>query len=164
MTNKHTHYQHNTWSIVGTEQQATHIIAEPTTMTVPLIDSGMVIFILEPSVAYDQIVLTLPSGIIQSNETPLQTADRSLAQGLGYSADKINFLGKFHPQEKYLYAPVWTYLVRQLKPLDLMDYAQNIETQLAPLDQFERLMDNGSLHDPAVIVSLYLARQVLLGE
>lgn len=166
MTNKQTHYQYNAWSIVGTEHQPTHIITEPMTMTVPLIESGMVIFILEPSWAYEQITLTLPSGIIRGAETPLEAADRSLSQQLGYSSDKVDFLGKFHPYEKFLYAPTWTYLVRQLKPIDLALIAQNqsqpIETQLAPLDQFERLIESGHLRDPAVIVSLYLARQVLL--
>lgn len=164
MTDKHTHYQHNAWSIVGTERHPTHIITEPTTLTVPLIDSGMVIFILEPSLAYDQIVLTLPTGIVQPTETPAQAAARSLAHGLGYSAEQVNFLGKFHPQEKYLHAPIWAYLVRQLKPLDLADYGQGIETHLAPLEQFERLIDNGHLRDPAVIVALYLARGVVMGE
>lgn len=168
MTNQHTHYQYNAWSFVGDEHQPTHIITQSMIMTVPLIESGMVIFILEPSLAYDQIVLTLPSGVIQSSETPQQAADRSLSHGLGYSAEKINFLGKFHPYEKYLYAPIWTYLVRQLKPIDLVQMAGNgsetIQTQLAPLDQFERLIERGTLRDPAVIVSLYLARQVLMEE
>jgi hypothetical protein len=168
MTNKHTHYHDNAWSIIGTKHQPTHIITQSMTMTVPLIESGMVIFILEPSLAYEQMTLTLPWGIIQSVETPLEAADRSLSHGLGYSADKVDFLGKFHPYEKHLYAPIWTYLVRQLKPIALAEPQANgslhLQTQLAPLDQFERLIDSGHLRDPAVIASLYLARRVLMSE
>lgn len=132
---------------------------------VPLTDSGMVIFIIEPSPAYHHDILTLPGGIINPKEPPDVAANRELQEEIGYIANHLDFLGELRPWVKYLRARQWVYLARHLTPSVLVgDEAYDIRTELVPLSNFERLINAGRLHDSSVIASLYMARHFIEKE
>ncbi len=165
LTDNHIYYDDIYWTLVGTPQRATHVITPDCAQCVPLTDSGLVIFILEPSPAYDQMVLTLPGGIIEPNEPPNVAANRELQEEIGYAALKLDFLGELRPWEKYMQNRTWFYLARQLTPSQLIgDEPHEIITELVPLNRFERLINSGRLHDSSVIAALYMARHLLQKE
>jgi len=134
-------------------------------MCIPLTDSGMVIFILEPVVTYDSAGMFLPGGMIENGEAHADAAVRELQEEIGYNADRINYLGELRPWPKYLRGSVHLYLARHLTPGSLpRDENYEINTQLVPLDDFERLVREGRLHDSTVVAALFMARRFLMNE
>ncbi len=142
-----------------------HIESYPGALCVPITDTGMVIFIAEPAPAYGEHVLTLPGGGIEPEEVPVEAANRELQEEIGYKALKIDVLGTLRPWEKYLKAEVHVFLVRHLVASKLHgDEIYEITTQLVPINDFERLIRDGQLHDSSVIAALYMARDFLMRE
>lgn len=157
----HDHY----FSIIGNTRKSLYIRTPDGTMCVPLTDSGMVIFIVEPSEAFGQDVLLLPGGGIDPGESYDECANRELQEEIGYKSQRLDYLGELHPWEKYLTLRAQIFLARDLVPSRLHgDEIYSISTYLAPLDDFERMIADGRLRDSTVIAALYMARQFLENE
>ncbi|MFW5748184.1 MAG: NUDIX hydrolase [Chloroflexota bacterium] len=156
------HYADAYLAIIGTSVESRFIRAGDTAQCVPLTDTGMIIFIVEPSPAFGMDVLTLPGGLIDPNEAPEQAANRELQEEIGFYAEQLDYLGEMHPWPKYLQSRTYMYLARMLTPSQRpSDEHHEIRTELAPLDQFERLINAGRLYDASVIAALYRARALL---
>ncbi len=156
------YYSDAHFKLVGNDSRAEYLQAPDAAQCVPVTDSGMVIFIIEPSPAFDTEILTLPGGRIHPDEPPHQAANRELQEEIGYYANEIDFLGELRPWVKYLRARLFVYLARQLTPSQLIrDEPHEIRTELAPLDNFERLINAGRLHDSSVVAALYMARRFI---
>lgn len=147
---------------VYTNGQAAPGIIETHDMTlcIPLTDTGMVIFILEPSLAYDMNVMMLPSSQLGPGQNHSEVANIQLQEQIGYRAARLSYLGALRRWSKRIRGTVYVYLARDLTP-SLMPSRRGheIQTQLVMLNNFERMMANGSLFDSTVVASLYMARQ-----
>lgn len=150
------------FSVIGTDAPQQYIRAGDKVMSVPLTDTGMVIFIVEPSPAFRENVLYLPSGRIEPGETIEQAANREMQEEIGYRAERQDYLGEMRPWVKYLQSRMFVFIARHLTPSKLHgDEIYTISTELVPLDQFERVIDAGRLYDSTVIAALYRARHFL---
>ncbi len=135
------------------------------TLCIPLTDTGMVIFILESSAAYDVNVMVLPGGKLNGDLTHAQAADRELQEQIGFKAARLQYLGELRRWTKHIRGTVYVYLARELTPSLLPpNQSSEIQTQLASLDTFERLMQNRQLFDSTVIAALFMARQFIQKE
>jgi ADP-ribose diphosphatase len=133
-------------------------------MTVPVTPNGDVLLITEPSPAYDERVLFLPSGNVEPGETPAEAANRELQEEIGYRANQLIHLGDLHPFIKYVRCRIHIYLGRQLEPSKLVgDEGPEGRIDMEPyaLDRFEDLIAAGRLRDSTAIAALFLARQAL---
>jgi len=133
-------------------------------MTVPVTPNGDVLLITEPSPAYDERVLFLPSGNVESGETPAFAANRELQEEIGYRANQLNHLGDLHPFIKYVRCRMHIYLGRQLESSKLIGDEGpegRIEVERHPLASFEDLIAAGRLRDSTAIAALFMARQAL---
>lgn len=157
------YYQDPYFQLIGDANRAHYVRSSSGAMCVPLTDSGMVIFIIEPSPAMERDILTLPGGAIDAGENRETAANRELQEEIGYRANQLDYLGEVRPWIKYLDAGVHLYLARHLMPSKLYgDELYEIRTHLVPLTDFERLMVKGELMDATVISALFMARQFLL--
>lgn len=160
--NDEVQFQGRQFSIASADSQQQYIRAGDNVMSVPLTDTGMVIFIVEPSPAFRENVLYLPSGRIEPNETIEIAANREMQEEIGYKAERQDYLGEMRPWVKYLQSRTFIFLARHLTPSKLHgDEIYAISTELVPLTQFERVIDAGRLYDSTVIAALYRARHFL---
>jgi 8-oxo-dGTP pyrophosphatase MutT (NUDIX family) len=165
MSDSRIYYQDMYWNVTGNDTRVTSVATPNTAQCVPLTDSGFVIFILEPSPAYDQRVLTLPGGLIEADEPPHVAANRELQEEIGYFANQLDFIVTLRPYEKYIHNQTWIYLARNLTPSQLIpDEPHTIRTELVPLNGFERLINAGRLYDSSAVAALYMARILLENE
>jgi ADP-ribose diphosphatase len=153
------------FQVMGLDGRATYVDGRLQAKCVPLTDTGMVIFIVEPSPAYGQDMIYLPGGGINPGESHEDAANRELQEEIGYKALRLNYLGELRPWSKFLRSSVHHYLARDLTPSKLAgDELYKITTQLVPLNDFERLITTGRLYDSTVIAALYMARHFLRRE
>ncbi|GAB4510835.1 MAG: hypothetical protein OHK0046_08100 [Anaerolineae bacterium] len=157
--------QNSIITLRGTLPSETYIETHDSAICVPLTDTGMIIFIVEPSLAYAEDALLLPGGEIEPGETPREAANRELQEEIGYRATKLDFLGEVRPWVRYLKGEVSLFLARDLIASKLHgDEIYEITTELVPIFDFERVIRMGRLRDATVISALYMARHFLQEE
>jgi 8-oxo-dGTP pyrophosphatase MutT (NUDIX family) len=162
---KRVHYRDRYFTLFGDDERAHYLRTEDAAICVPLTDSGYVIFVVEPSPAFEEDVLVLPGGQVGQNEAHAAAANRELQEEIGYRALNLDFLGTLRPYSKYLATSQHLYLARHLVPSKLPgDELYDITSQLVPLDDFERLISTGRLQDSTVIAALYMARDFIRTE
>jgi 8-oxo-dGTP pyrophosphatase MutT (NUDIX family) len=158
-------YTHKWLTVRENDQGSAFVQMGDAVMTVPLTDDGRVLFINEYSVAYNNNVLYLPSGAVESGEPRALTANRELQEEAGYRVERLDFLGELRPGIKYARWRFFAYLGRGLKAGRLIgDEEWHISVELIPLDDLEKLMAEGRLLDATVIAALFLTRNFLQNE
>jgi ADP-ribose diphosphatase len=139
-----------------------YIHGEDEVRVIPLTSMGDVILSIEPSPAFGEHVLIVGGGQIEPGETHNWTANRELQEELGYTANRLDFLGELRPWAKYLTMRSFVYLARDLVESKLQgDEAEEIGKEYVPLSNFEPLITSGQLVDAVSIAALYLARSFL---
>lgn len=140
------------------------IDARDESLIIPMRANGEVIFIVEPSAAFEEDVLLLPGGSVESGESAAETADRELQEETGYKAARLDYLGVVRPWSKYLRVSSHIYLGRELRESQATgDEEYVIQRVTVPLDDTPRLIAEGAIRDARVIVALQLVR-AYLGE
>jgi 8-oxo-dGTP pyrophosphatase MutT (NUDIX family) len=161
----HQIFQHQWITICENERGMPFVRLGDGVMIVPMTPEGEVLLITEPSAAYDEDILLLPAGGVDSGESPSEAANRELQEEIGYRAGRLEYLGTIYPAVKYLNARLDVYLGRDLQPSQLAgDETWTITLQPVRLIDFENLISDGRLRDSSVIASLYMAQKFLQKE
>ncbi len=119
--------------------------------------------------AVERYTLELPSGHVEADETPEQSARRELAEETGYRADSLELLGTLLPDTGRLENRLWCYLATMVTPLDAgYDPEPGIETVLvhrhALLDMICAGEYNHALHLAVLLLALARRGQELLRD
>jgi len=135
---------------------------------VPVNEKGEVLFISEPSIAYDGLrSLLLPAGALEPDEDPADSANRELQEEIGYKANRLDSLGVIYASIKYVEEKFHIFLARDLEESVLEgDEPENwIETQNPiPLSEIETLIAEGKLLNSSTIAALFMARSFIEKE
>lgn len=102
---------------------------------VPLTDDGQVVLIRQFRHGIRRDTLEVPGGMIDPGESPEEAAVRELAEETGYTADRVRFLGRVHPNPAIQGNWSYTYLAegcrRSAEPSP--DLFERIEVEVRPL-------------------------------
>ncbi len=113
-----------------------------------------------------QELLELPAGAIDPGEKPLQTAVRELVEETGYTAPSMEHVRTFIVDPTNSDSIAHLFLARnarQTAQQDL-DVTENIEVELADLDELRRFVRDGTIDSVAHVASIYLILDVLACE
>jgi ADP-ribose diphosphatase len=151
-------------SLWQNDQDIVYVQMDNGAQIVPITPEGDVLLITEPSPAYGQRILGLPSGMIEADEAPEAAANRELQEEIGFKAARLDWIGDLHPFFKYVHCRLSVFLARDLE-VSKLDGDEGpdwiIEIERVPLDSFEHLIQTGRLHDAPTIAALYMARRYL---
>ena len=129
---------------------------------IPLTDDHEILLIEEQSIAYGDAMLTLPTGGIESNETPKLAANRELAEEIGYTAGKMDLIGILHPSVKYAQWRYWVYLAQELSAHQAKgDEKTPITTKTIQAKDVGWMVDMGKIKDSTAIAALFMAQKHL---
>ena len=65
-------------------------------VVLPVLDDGSIVLIRNYRFAVDERLYELPAGVLEEGEDPAQCAERELAEETGYTAGRIEKLGRFY--------------------------------------------------------------------
>lgn len=131
-------------------------------MVVALDADANVQLIREYAAGLDDYVLTLPKGLIDAGETPLQAANRELQEEIGFAAHRLEPLRQLCSMPNYMGYRIDVILAQGLYPSRLEgDEPEPLERVSWPLARIDELAMTEEFSEGRAIAALYLARHWL---
>lgn len=136
------------------------IIQHPGAVVIlPLLNPAEICLIKNLRRTVGRTLIELPAGTIESNEPPLQTAYRELAEETGYTADQITPLYDFYVSPGIMNEKMYAFVATGLQAgeQNLMD-DEEIEVITAPFEQAVNWIREGKIQDAKTIATLLYFR------
>ncbi len=135
---------------------------------IALTAAGQIVLVRQYRPAVERYTLELPSGHVEADETPEESARRELSEETGYHAEKIELLGALWPDTGRLENRLWCYLAALVTPSDIAyDPEPGIERVLihrnALFDMIAKGEFNHALHLGVLALCLAKRGKDLLG-
>ena len=108
--------------------------------------------------AVEQHTLELPSGHVEKNQTPEESARQELAEETGFGSSRLEFLGTLLSDTGRNENRTWCYLAADVEhlPTDWVG-EEKIEVVLVPIDDVQKLILRGEFTHALNIAALMLA-------
>ena len=105
----------------------------------------------------DEITLEIPGGAVDLGEDKLVAAKRELREETGHTSDEWHFLGEVTPNPAFLNNRCATYLALNCeKTHELqLDAFEEIEVELHPMSEVEKMLADGRIHHALVVAGFY---------
>jgi len=145
----------------GLEIERVMIIHPGAVVVLPLLDDATVVMIRNYRPAAGQMLLELPAGTLETDESPEACARRELTEETGYHAGRIEPLFDFYTSPGVLSERMFAFLARDLEPGgQALDHGEEIDVEPVALDRIRQLLTEGRLQDGKSIAVLasYLLR------
>ena len=131
----------------------------------PVRDDGRLVLVRQYRYAIDQETIEVPAGKRDANEAAAVTAERELAEEIGYGCHRLESLGMIHPSMGYCDETIEIFLARDLfrqdGSLDEDEFVQPLETTF---DEALAWVREGKITDVKTIIALDWATRALAGE
>jgi 8-oxo-dGTP pyrophosphatase MutT (NUDIX family) len=132
---------------------------------VPVTEDGEVVLLHQYRGAVDRWIFEIPAGTRDVDGEPTEgTAARELAEEAGYAADRLTLLAVILNSPGFCDEATWIYLATGLRAVPPArdgfeeHYLSVVEV---PFDQFDAMVDDGSIADAQTILGVGLARRRL---
>ena len=141
-----------------------YIIHPGAVVIIALTDTGELVMERQFRYPLGREFLELPAGKIDTDEDPLQTAKRELAEETGYSAARWRHLGVMHPVIGYSTEHIEIYLAEELtKASAKLDQGEFLEVFTVPLPVAMNWIRTGRITDSKTIAGLLWAEKLRSG-
>ena len=129
---------------------------------IPKLPNGKIALIRQYRYSVRKMMIELPAGKLDKNETPEDCAIRELEEEIGYKANKVTFLTNIHPAIGFANEKMWIYYAEDLeKTNQKLDSDEFIEIIPTKLEDALKMVWNGSITDVKTMIGLIWADKVL---
>lgn len=130
---------------------------------VPITNEGNVVMVNQFRYATGRVVLEIPAGKIDKGETePEKTAARELKEETGYTAEKLQYLGKINTSVAYAEEVIYLYAAVGLTPGETeFDDDEMLDIVEYEFDEIYQMAASGKLVDVKTIAALFMAKEQL---
>lgn len=143
----------------GGQQWLEIVEHRPAVAMIPIEEDGTVWLIRQYRHAAGGILLELPAGVLEEDETPEAGAHRELREEIGMSAGQLIWLGEFFLAPGYSMEFMYVYLARQLRSDPLPgDEGEFLSVEKVSILQAYELAEAGQIRDAKSLGALLLAR------
>lgn len=126
-------------------------------MIIPVLDDNTLVMINEYAAGIDQYLLTLPKGLIDKGETPIEAANRELMEEVGYGAKRLTPFKTLTSSPNYMGHSIDVIIAEDLYPQRLPgDEPEPIEVIHQPINQLTELLMQPNVTEARVIAALML--------
>lgn len=127
---------------------------------VALTEDDQILMVRQYRYACDRVVLELPAGKIDKDETDPEAAMiRELKEETGYSAGKVKYLGCINPSVGYSEEVIHLYLMTGLTPgQQSLDDDEALDVEFMPFDEVYQMAAEGRLADAKTIAGVFMAK------
>ncbi len=143
-----------------TQQEYEFYVLEsnPWVNVIPITGDNHVVFVRQYRHGIRDFTLEIPGGLVEDSDTPAEAAVRELFEETGYKGDKIEFLGKVHPNPAILNNDCYTYLVTQaeIQGGQHLDEREDIEVLTISLSEVPDMIKRGMITHSLVICAFSL--------
>ena len=116
-----------------------------------------IIFVKQYRSGAEKVLLELPAGIVDKNESPLDAAIRELKEETKYSSAKITYLGGYYSSPGFTNELVHLYLAEELFASSLdCDDDEFIELSKYNIKQIKRLLTSNTITDMKTALGLLM--------
>ena len=121
-------------------------------VTVLATDADDIFLIKEYKYAIKKFSFLLPSGSVNKNETPLQSAKKELLEEAGLKASKWTFLGTTHPFPTNITTTVYLYHARSVKQIQKPE--AGVSLYKFSLSKVKKMVDQNKITHSGSLVCL----------
>ena len=126
---------------------------------VPIDREDNVLLVRQYRYAAGQSLLELPAGVVESGESPDDTAQRELREETGYASNNLRALGGVYSSPGFCTEFLYLYIARDLVPGRLPgDEDEDISVETIPMSRVDRLIRLGEIQDAKTVAGLLMAR------
>jgi ADP-ribose diphosphatase len=130
-----------------------------------MLDNDTVLMIREYAVGVERYELTLPKGIIENAELPVDAANREIMEEVGYASRSLEYLTSFTLAPGYLGSTTHVVLAQDLYPQRCEgDEPEEIEVVPWSLSRLDELLQDNTCSEARTIAALYMVRERLLAK
>jgi ADP-ribose pyrophosphatase len=128
---------------------------------IPVLPDGSIGFIRQFRYPMGRSLIELPAGKLDPGESPEKTAQRELAEEIGYEPGKLTQLTEIHPCIGYSNERMWLYLAEDLKPVPKnMDQDEFIDFIPMKLDTALEKVWAGDITDVKTVIGIFWAEKL----
>jgi ADP-ribose pyrophosphatase len=130
---------------------------------VPVDQEGWIWLIDQYRLVIGKMILELPAGTLEHNETPEVCALREMREEIGFAADSLKKIGEFYSSPGYSDEYLHVFLATGLRedPLEL-DVGEFIQVKKYPAEDVYQMVAQGKIRDGKTLAALALARPFIL--
>ena len=130
----------------------------PAVAIVPLDGEGGVLLVSQFRYPAGEVLLEVPAGIIEEDETPEQCAGRELQEEIGYRAGEMRSLGSFWTTPGFSDELMHVFVATGLEPSSLEpDEDEDISVVRVPVSRIRPMIEAGEIRDAKTIAALLMA-------
>lgn len=128
----------------------------------PVIDDKLVM-IKNYRYPIDEMVLELPAGLIDQDESPMETAERELEEETGYILKNAEKLVEYNPIASLNTQKAHLFIGDAEEGGELnRDKGEEMEVNIIPIKEMYKKLENRELSHPHTMIALFYAKDILL--